>query len=164
MSTWNRPITPAGARDVVKRVADSPWRLLEYREAVELWRSLSGRPFPAALLKAERTIRKHGIEYTDDFDAPRVAKATQVLARSQDVEATAAIALSLASYSAKSNHKPVNRAGIEVLLRLPGRAGFGLVERLMRTVKGDNIHSVRRVAKALSLPTARPPGPTKDGR
>lgn len=105
------------------RILARPRSRQEFRHAFELSRTLEGQPIPKALLQAEKDIKTYGYKSGENYAPEKVDAAAAILAQSEDIEAAAQIAVTLACATTKGDWTPANLAGLAVLKQLPGNRG-----------------------------------------
>ncbi len=141
-----------GAARYIPRILASPHRVSEYRQAFALRRTLTGKPVSQALLDAEQRVIRAGFAMgSRQPDLAALAAGIKAILGAPDSEAAAVIGLSLALYISKGNYEATNKAGREILKKVPGDQGLMLVVHLSKALRdlGDQ-SAVQRVATALS--------------
>jgi hypothetical protein len=139
------------ASDLVRllpRIMQHPTSIREYRYTFETARRLAGKPIPAAMEAAERTILDAAWGRAAATDS-QIDQAVRILAGPDDPEAAAIMGLCLAITGNKCNTELLHSAGLAILRQLPGGHVRRLVTHLAQTHKeGENI---RPVAEALGI-------------
>lgn len=128
-----RAVEMPGLRDLLPQVLVSPSSVREYRLAFELQRELSSEDIPPAILNCEKTIRQFGYASGKNYSQEKVDNAIIRILASNDQEAVATIALSLAIAITKGDIRPVRAAGVRILRALPDGKGMTLVSKLLRS-------------------------------
>ncbi len=140
-----------GAAQYIPRILASPHRVSEYRQAFMLRRSLANKPVSQGLLDAEQRVIRAGFAMgSRQPDSAALAAGIKALLGSPDSEAAAVIGLSLALFVSKGNYEATNKAGREILKKIPGDQGLMLVVHLSKALRdlGDQ-GAVQRVVSAL---------------
>jgi hypothetical protein len=144
---------PEKLRPWLARIMDAPSTFREYRLAFEISRKLDNSGLPPGLLRLEQDIRKFGYRSGTNYNQAKIDALADELARAGDVAAAAVIAVDLAVAVTKGDWTPVNRAGWNVLNRLPGGQGMRLLEHLQTACRDSNFkESLRR--QKLAAPQA----------
>lgn len=139
------------AAPILPSIMKSASSVAEYFKALEFSRELAGGEMPPALREAERAIMHFGYRSGRNYDPHRVREAVQIILLHPDREAAAAVALNLAIFQVKGDGSPVQEAGIEILRRLPGGVGIGLVDQVSASVTlFPNVDDLKRVKKLLA--------------
>jgi hypothetical protein len=119
-----------------ERILSAPGSIQEYRCALELARLASGRPgIPESMLEQERQIASCGYQFGRDFDPAKVQEARDGILKNRDVEAAAAVGMTLALRTLKGGAAAINDAGTAILQQLPNGSGKKLAALLARTAR-----------------------------
>jgi len=135
---------------LLQKVFESPLSIGEYRLAFEMQRELSGQDTPEIILDGERKILRHGFDGGDNFDLKMICEATSQILSSDDLDATAIIAISLATTGSKAGGGSIIRkTGIQILEALPDGRGRNLAMRLARSCKDTQKKRLEGIAGRL---------------
>jgi hypothetical protein len=129
---------PEKLRPYLPRILASPGSFREYRLAFEISRKLDKKEIPPRLLQIEQEIRKFGYRNGNTYDQAKVDALVTEMAAAEDAAAAAVIAADLAIAITKGDWRPANKAGLEVLSRLPGGQGTQLLEHLLAHCRDDD--------------------------
>lgn len=147
-----RKFKVAEAATSLPKVLATPASVKEYRLALEMSHEFAGKPaMPADALAAEERIEKSGYGSGSGFDQQKVNEAVDEIVASADVDAAAAIGMSLAVSAGKGDTPAVRQAGVKILRRLPDGKGKRLATLLAQTNRLSwQAEEVKAAAKAVN--------------
>jgi hypothetical protein len=144
------------AAPLVARLVEKPRNLGVFRQAIQTYRRLAGKPIEADLLEAAATIRQQDPSQHDTAEQREtLASARAKIAGSADVEAAIYVALEMAFYGMKANNiQLVQDEGIACLQVLPRADVTRTLDQLYVGLDESYRHDLRRVRERLGLPAS----------
>ncbi len=139
-------MAPRKLAPYLPRVLASPKSVNEYCYAFEQARSIAGKSIPAELLMLEEQIEHFGYASSTNFNQAKVDQAVAQILQTRDPEAAAMIALRLAVATTKGDWRAANKAGVEVLHKLPGNSGKDLIRRVENSISDSWVKEKLRSA------------------
>jgi hypothetical protein len=144
-----RQVKVAQAASSLPKVLAAPASVKEYRLALEMSHEFAGKPaMPADALAAEERIYKLG-----GGNGPGLDEAVDAILAAAPAEDAAAIGMSLAlpvGKMSESDENAIQRAGVQILRRVPGGEGKRLARLLARTNRADwQAAEVKAAAEAI---------------
>ena len=141
-----RQVRLASLPDLLPRVLESPSHFGEYTLAFNILRELSGPKIPNQLEQDAELIERSNYQRGGRDDSDEISRAVHRIISSQDPEAAAVIALSLALRVDKGGKGEVNRAGILILRGLPAGTWQKLLRRVSHTTWDIELERIRQIA------------------
>ena len=124
-------------KEPLLKVLSSPYSVYEYRIAFEMRRELVGKPVPKELIDAEKKICKLGFGRKEEIDTLKLSDLIDVIVKSNDYDAAAAIGISLATFFTKGNVDSIRESGITILSSLPNGKGLILARLICKTCNDE---------------------------
>jgi hypothetical protein len=132
------------------KVLAVPASVYDYRQALEMSHEFAGKPaMPEQILAAEKLIHESGSD-GPTFDQTKVNQAVETILAADDPEDAAAVGMSLAVFTSKGGAREIQRAGVEILRRVPrgeGKRVAGLMATTNRT--GWQAERIKAVVREL---------------